>query len=107
MKWDVDKALGQLEDLLGGRVPGTGINRVYTDAQHAYKNGIRPRPDDGQTIVIWCLSYGASQDPKLFFYGRTIREMYLRTRRHLLKKRILTRRKPSEHGRRKKASSSS
>lgn len=31
MKWDVDKALGQLEDLLGGRAPGTGLNRVYVD----------------------------------------------------------------------------
>jgi len=107
MKWDIDKALGQLEDLLGGRAPGTGLNRVYVDPKYAYEHGIKPRKEDLGTLLLWCLSHGMAQEPKLFFYGRTIREMYLNARKHLLKKRILRRKKPAEPFRSKKASASS
>lgn len=107
MKWDVDKALGQLEDLLGGRAPGTGLNRVYVDAKYVYDTKqVRYKNGDGQTVVVWCLSHGMAREAKQFFYGRTIRECYLNARKILIKKRVLTRKKPSEPAR-KKASPSS
>lgn len=107
MKWDIDKTLTQLEDLLGGRAPGTGMNRVYVDPKYAYEHGIKPRKEDLGTLLLWCLSHGMAREPKNFFYGRTIRECCLNARRFLLKKRILTRKKPAEPDRRKKASPSS
>ena len=90
MKWDVDRALEQLEGLLKSPVsnvpPGTGVTRVYAETAFAYQHGIKPRTGDDPYILLWCLSVGYLMKPKEFFYGRTIREVYLKARKALLKK---------------------
>jgi len=88
MKWNVDKALFRLEVAIGlgpGHSPGTMASRALTDVTIMKREGVKPTPEEVEKgyAMIWCLTVGQMLMPKRFFYGRTIREAYLRARRVL------------------------
>ena len=81
MKWDIDKALRALEC----DVPGTSISRVMADVPfmelHGFKVTDQERARGGS--LIWGIALGRLMEPKSFFYGRGIREAYLRARKFI------------------------
>ncbi len=88
MKWNPDKAFAQLEATLPTNAPGTELRRIVMETRVMPEHGLKPKTADvaaGQGLV-WCLAIGVMQMPKRFFYGRTIREAYLKARRALLKR---------------------
>jgi hypothetical protein len=85
MKWDIDKALRQLED---PRASGTAIDRILVDATNpqllADLRLTTPKTSE-TAAVAWAVGIGKSAQRKLFFYGWTIREAYLKARREVKK----------------------
>lgn len=85
MKWDIDKALKALE--LEYIVPGTSFSRVLLDVGLMEREGMKPtaKEKEDRSIRAWCFGIGRLLEAKEFFYGRTIREAYLKARRFLKK----------------------
>lgn len=86
MKWDIDRALRGLEPEI---LPGTTVSRVLVatnliEGQYTRKNDFgkikltSEERANKESIHLWCLALGHSHTAKAFFYGRTIRECYLR-----------------------------
>ena len=83
MKWDIDKALKELESPV---CPGTSITRVLMDIKLLEKNGIKVSPkeiDGRESVQVWCLGLGILLEPKVFVYSTTIRGAYLKARKVL------------------------
>jgi hypothetical protein len=82
MKWDIDKALAALTTT--GDQLGTSLTPVvHSDLATLKGTGIPVSAQDREKgyVVLWCLSLGHVNGRKLFTYGRTIREAYLRARK--------------------------
>ncbi len=81
-RWDIDKALSDLED---SDIPGSSIARVYMDITLFPQNQIKPTKEqvDRRGGFVWCLTLGRYHDRKLFMYAGRIRECYLRARRKI------------------------
>ncbi len=81
MKWDIDKSLREFECLC----PGTTIGRVYLTLPDwvKYKLKLSPRVEERQGGFAWCLALGKMMEPKVMIYGDTIRDVYLKARKHL------------------------
>lgn len=89
MKWDIDRALAELEP---GSCPGTTIQRATLDinlltngdpAYLARYGGLKPTQEEIQRgwVRVWCLLIGFEHMPKAMFYDRTIRGAYLQARK--------------------------
>jgi hypothetical protein len=83
-KWDIDKELGALEKL-SQRVPGTILNRTLVPPSILQRSGLKLTKEEAQkdTLNVWSLGLGGHLDPKDFFFGRTLREVYLQARKAL------------------------
>jgi hypothetical protein len=82
MRWDIDKSLTSL--LTNPNTADPSITRVILDRTlwKSYGIELKKSADVGQScIMIWCIALGYSNQPKLFTYGLTIREAYLKARR--------------------------
>jgi hypothetical protein len=82
MKWDIDKALRELE----GPCPGTTVSRVLMSVELLERNGIKLTPKEingRESVLVWCLQLGVLLEPKVFIYSMTIRGAYLRARKVL------------------------
>jgi hypothetical protein len=80
MKWDIDREILKLET---ETIPGTTLSRSLMDASILEEDGVygvRLTPEQKRQGygLIWCLSVGKMGRPKVFFYGQTIRQCYLK-----------------------------
>jgi len=84
MKWDIDKALRNIE---ATDIPGTDIQRLLLDITLFETYGVKPTPEQVQRKggYVWCLAIGKQLQRKLFFYGNEIHEAYLKARRQVKK----------------------
>lgn len=85
MKWDIDKAVTQLE---ADGVPGTSVTRVLISDPETLRrctlfNVTKEEQQHG--VKAWCLGLGKAQHPKVFTYDRTIRGAYLKARKVIQK----------------------
>jgi hypothetical protein len=81
-RWDIDKALTDLED---SETPGSSAARQFMDITLFEKHKIKPTRAQVESRggFIWCLALGRYHDRKLFVYAARIREAYLRARRQI------------------------
>jgi hypothetical protein len=79
-KWNIDKQLAKLEP---GDTAGTLIQRVLADVAFMTAHGVKPTPEQLERGHgnIWCVGLGFMNEPKVTFYGQTIREAFLRARK--------------------------
>lgn len=79
MKWDIDKAIRALEN---ADAPDTSVNYVYTDIAFAESHGVKPTAEQRQRngARLCCLAMGRTHASKIFAYGQTFREAYLKMR---------------------------
>lgn len=97
-KWDIDRALRELEP---EEAPGTAIQRVLLDVKlitngdaacvRRYGNGrIKPTAEEiaSGSVCVWSIVIGGLGKRKAFFYDRTIRGGYLQARRAVKLERI-------------------
>jgi hypothetical protein len=85
MKWDIDKALQQLEH---PGTSGTVVERVLIrvdDDSTVKRLGLKFKKGLTGYQIVWVLGLGKLSQRKLFFHGRTIREAYLEARRGVKK----------------------
>jgi hypothetical protein len=81
MKWDIDKALAQLEN---STIPATSVSRVMLgDIPSIEREGLTPTAEERakQCAIVWCVALGRLNEPKLLVYGRGIRTTYLKARK--------------------------
>lgn len=85
MKWDIDKALSLLE------IPGTAgtcIDRVLVglrDTGTIERLGLTSRKTSEGHAMVWALGLGKLANRKVWFYGWTIREAYLKAKKAVKK----------------------
>lgn len=80
MKWDIDKELTAYEPK---SIPGTSISRVMLDYALFAQYGLKlPKDQTRESGMIWCLGLGQIHLRKKFFYGRTIREAFLKAKKN-------------------------
>jgi Asp-tRNA(Asn)/Glu-tRNA(Gln) amidotransferase A subunit family amidase len=89
VKWDPDKALAALEP---SSCPGTGFTRLHLPVSFMTTVGLKPTAAEVERggTNAWCLSIGYAYAPKAFFYGRTMRDTFLKARRAVKGKALRT-----------------
>ena len=77
----VESFLTKLES--GQSAPGTTLQRILCQNDILRQNGVKVEGPDNASTLAWSLGVGALFEPKRFFYGLTLQELFTLTRKNL------------------------